>query len=42
MTPELVSILGVGVAVVAVLVASAQRADKRFERLEGRLAWMDG
>ena len=42
MTPELVSILGVGVTIVAVLVASAQRADKRFERLEGRLDRLDG
>ena len=37
MTPEILTILGVGVALAAVLVASAQRTDKRFEQLEGRL-----
>ncbi len=36
MTPELVGILGVGVAIVAVLLVSMQRTDKRFERLEAR------
>ena len=37
MPPEILTILGVGVALAAVLVASAQRTDKRFEQLEGRL-----
>ncbi len=41
MTPEILTILGVGVALAAVLVASAQRTDKRFERLEGRLDRLD-
>ena len=36
MTPELVGILSVGVAIVAVLLVSMQRTDKRFERLEAR------
>ncbi len=36
MTPELVGILSVGVAIVAALVVSMQRTDKRFERLEAR------
>ena len=36
MTPELVAILSVGVAILAVLVVSAQRTDKRFEQLEER------
>ena len=40
-TPEILTILGVGVALAAVLVASAQRTDKRFERLEGRLGRLD-
>ena len=33
MTPELVAILGVGVAILAILVAMAQRTDKRFEQV---------
>lgn len=37
MTPELVAILGVGVALLAVQVASAQRTDRRIESLEQRL-----
>lgn len=36
MTPELVGILSVGVAIVAVLLVSMQRTDKQFERLESR------
>ncbi len=36
MTPELVGILSVGVAIVAVLLVSMQRTDKRFERMEVR------
>ena len=36
MTPELVGILSVGVAIVAVLLVSTQRTDKRFERMEAR------
>ena len=36
MTPELVGILSVGVAILAVLAVSMQRTDKRFERLEAR------
>ena len=41
LTPEILTILGVGVVLAAVLVASAQRTDKRFERLEGRLDRLD-
>ena len=36
MTPELVGTLSIGVAIIAVLVVSMQRTDKRFERLEAR------
>ena len=38
MTPELVGILSVGVAIVAVLLVSMQRTDKQFERLEARMS----
>ncbi len=37
MTPELVAILGVGVALLAIQVASAQRTDRRIEGLETRM-----
>ena len=37
MTPELVAILSVGVALLAVQVVSAQRTDRRIESLEQRL-----
>ena len=37
MTPELVAILSVGVALLAVQVVSAQRTDRRIEGLEQRL-----
>ncbi len=36
-TPEILTILGVGIVLAAVLVASAQRTDKQLDRLEGLL-----
>lgn len=41
MTPELVAILGVGVALLAVQVASAQRTDRRIEGLETCIAGLE-
>ena len=41
MTPELVAILGVGVALLAVQVASAQRTDRRIEGLKTRMASLE-
>ena len=41
MTPELVAILGVGAALLAVQVASAQRTDRRIEGLETRIAGLE-
>ena len=41
MTPELVAILSVGVALLAVQVVSAQRTDRRIEGLESRIAGLE-
>ena len=41
MTPELVAILSVGVALLAVQVVSAQRTDRRIEGLETRMASLE-
>ena len=41
MTPELVAILSVGVALLAVQVVSAQRTDRRIEGLETRIAGLE-
>jgi chaperonin cofactor prefoldin len=40
-SPELIGILTVGVAVVAVILTAMQRFDKRFERLEKRIDAME-
>ncbi len=37
MSPELIGILTVGVAVIAVILTALQRIDKRFERVESRI-----
>ena len=37
MSPELIGILTVGVAVIAVILTALQRIDKRFERMERRI-----
>ena len=37
MSPELIGILTVGVAVIAVVFTALQRIDKRFERIEERI-----
>ena len=37
MSPELIGILTVGVAVVAVVFTALQRFDKRFERIDKRM-----
>ena len=37
MSPELIGILTVGVAVIAVILTAMQRIDKRFERMEKRI-----
>ena len=37
MSPELIGILTVGVAVIAVMFTALQRIDKRFERIEERI-----
>ncbi len=41
MTLELVAMLGVGVALLAVQVASAQRTDRRIEGLKTRMASLE-
>lgn len=37
MSPELIGILTVGVAVIAVMLTALQRIDRRFERVEERI-----